>query len=72
MARTAQLDVGDKITYSLSALIRPAPGVRLTVKVAITGRVRRGESGGQAARRIEGLVQNRLNEKVNELMAKTA
>ena len=68
MPRTPTLDTGDKYTYSLSATVRPAPGVVMTARVTVSGRVRRTESANKAAGRIESFVQNRLNDKINELM----
>jgi len=40
----------------------------MTARVTVSGRVRRTESANKAAGRIESFVQNRLNDKINELM----
>lgn len=65
MARPKSLDEGDRITYSVSAQV--FTGVRMTVRVSVSGRVRQGESANAASKRIESFVHNRMSEKIAEL-----
>lgn len=69
MPRTPALDTGDEYEFSVSSLVRPRPGVEMWISVRARGTVREGETGGRAARRIEVFVEDRLNRKVEEVMA---
>ena len=66
MARTPDLDVGDKVEFSTTIYINPKKGTEVWLKMGAASTVREGESGGRALGRIQQFIEKKLEKQVDE------
>ena len=66
MARTPDLDPGDRVEFSETVYINPKKGSEVWVKMGATSTVRKGETGGKALGRLKNFIEKKMAKEVDE------
>ena len=66
MARTPDLDTGDRVEFSETIYINPKKGTEVWLKMGAGSTVRKGETGGKALGRIQKFIERKLSAEVEE------
>lgn len=67
MARTPALSPGDRVSWGMKVPVELPNGTVIQIEFSTTSRVRKGENGPRATRRIMHFVESTLDKKVQEV-----